>query len=276
MTVGRRSRDDWIGPRRRADESFAAQGCADPCDTFGGPGSLQLGPFSLAAGPFSSPAGACYTPVHCDGRLRTLADARQRPPTSSRDGAIVADESDPTRRPAHTLPGQPAFLRRWFGRLFVTTFVVLVILPVEVACVVVALHIWGTSDTTDKMAIAASLEVLLGMVVGLVAIFWGLLLTWFGVESAFTLEASGEIGTTKGKGTLQASAPGLVLFVGGMVLVGFCLYKPLQFSQSAPELKRVPIADKPSSEYDQFPSRSDLPKLPVGKPEPNPDSRGTK
>ena len=186
----------------------------------------------------------------------------------------MADESAKSR--VVPLAGYPASLRRWFGWLFWITFAILVVLPVVVAGAVIALHIWGKWDTIDKMAIAASLEVLLGMVVGLVAIFWGLLLTWFGVESAFTLEASGEVGNTKGKGTIQASAPGLVLFVGGMALVGFCLYKPLQFSQSAPELKRVPVADKPSTEYDEFPSRRDLPKLPAVNPELKPDSRGTK
>ena len=206
-----------------------------------------------AAGPFSLAVRVGYTPVHAAaGGVRRVVFRRQNGRRSRKHNAA---------RP-HTLPGQPAFLRRWFGCLFATTFGVLVCAPIAVSIAVILLHWLGKSDTTDKMAIAASLEVLLGMLVGLVAIFWGLLLTWFGVESAFTIDVSGEMGTAKGKGAFQASAPGLVLFVGGMALVGFCLYKPLQFSQSVPELRRAPIADKPSTDYDEFPSRGDLPKLP--------------
>ena len=86
-------------------------------------------------------------------------------------------------------------------------------------------------STTEKMALAASVQVAIGMVMGFVSVFMGLMITWFGIIAAF--EFSGTVGDKAGA-TLKGASPGLLFYLGGIILIGVSLYKPITYEEPSP------------------------------------------
>ena len=82
--------------------------------------------------------------------------------------------------------------------------------------------------TAEKMALASSIQVAIGMVMGFVSVFMGLMMTWFGINAAF--EFNGKAGT-QGEATLKSASPGLMFFLGGIILIGVSLRKEITYSE---------------------------------------------
>jgi hypothetical protein len=81
-------------------------------------------------------------------------------------------------------------------------------------------------STAEKMSIAASTQVAVGMMMGFVSVFMGLMMSWFGINAQF--EMSGKAGD-KSELSLTSASPGLLFFLGGIILIGFSLNKEIQF-----------------------------------------------
>lgn len=82
-------------------------------------------------------------------------------------------------------------------------------------------------STAEKMALAASVQVAIGMVMGFVSVFIGLMVTWFGISAAFEFGGKAE----KGELSLKSASPGLLFFLGGIILIGVSLYKPITYEE---------------------------------------------
>lgn len=93
----------------------------------------------------------------------------------------------------------------------------------------------------EKLAVAASVQVAIGMVMGFVGVFIGLMMTWFGINAAF--EFSGRAGE-KGDVSLKSASPGLLFFLGGIILIGVSLYKKIEYEEPGQIIGRVPVNGK--------------------------------
>lgn len=98
-------------------------------------------------------------------------------------------------------------------------------------------------DVTEKMALAASVQVAIGMVMGFISVFIGLMMTWFGLSATFTF--TGKSGD-RGELSLQSSSPGLLFFLGGIILIGVSLYKPITYEDRANFRERIRQDIKPN------------------------------
>ena len=85
--------------------------------------------------------------------------------------------------------------------------------------------------TMDATVLAASVQVAFGMIMGFVCVYLGLMMTWFGLESAYSLK--GSMGNDAGKveGALKSSSPGLLFALAGIVLIGVSLHKRIEFQE---------------------------------------------
>jgi hypothetical protein len=100
--------------------------------------------------------------------------------------------------------------------------------------------------TAEKMALAASIQVAFGMVMGFVSVFIGLMMTWFGLNAAFAF--TGKAGE-RGEVALQSASPGLLFFLGGIILIGVSLYKPITYEDRG-DTTRVPTNTKTQEAID--------------------------
>ena len=83
----------------------------------------------------------------------------------------------------------------------------------------------------NVMALAASVQVAFGMVIGFVCVYIGLMMTWFGIDAAYTFQGSLGAGGLKSEGAVKSASPGLLFALGGMLLIAVSLYKPIVFSE---------------------------------------------
>jgi hypothetical protein len=95
-------------------------------------------------------------------------------------------------------------------------------------------------STAEKMALAASVQVAISMVMGFVSVFMGLMITWFGINAAY--EFSGKAGE-HGDVTLKSASPGLFFFLGGIILIGVSLYKKITYEEPY-HVTQVPSSGK--------------------------------
>lgn len=96
----------------------------------------------------------------------------------------------------------------------------------------------GGLSTVERMALAGSVQVAFGMVMGFVSVFMGLMMTWFGLSASYAMTAkSGKMGEV----SLQSASPGLLFFLGGVILIGVSLYKPLTYEDHG-SVDKVPIS----------------------------------
>jgi hypothetical protein len=100
-------------------------------------------------------------------------------------------------------------------------------------------------STGEKMALAGSVQVSVGMVMGFVSVFIGLMITWFDISAAF--EFRGKI-NDKLDASLRSASPGLLFFLGGVVLIGVSLYKPITYREPG-DIERISL--KSNSETKQ-------------------------
>jgi hypothetical protein len=116
-------------------------------------------------------------------------------------------------------------IRQYFRPLFFLTLFVAMFLIVLIG---VGFY---TNATMATMALAASVQVAFGMVIGFVCVYIGLMMTWFGIDAAYTVKGSLGAGDVKGEGSLKSASPGLLFALGGIVLIAVSLYKPIVYEE---------------------------------------------
>jgi len=121
--------------------------------------------------------------------------------------------------------------RTWIAvSIFVSFPVLLVALLVSLGILlyVVISHSGEHLATGEKMALAGSIQVSVGMVMGFISVFIGLMMTWFGINAAFEFNGKS---SDKVDVSLKSASPGLLFFLGGVLLIGFSLYKPITYEE---------------------------------------------
>lgn len=146
---------------------------------------------------------------------------------------------------------------KWFGRAFVFLFLVTV---TWIGFLGVILWRAQPSDNpTATMAFGGLIQIVLGMTTGYICIFMGLMMTWYGIDAAYSLDAAGASGDSKGNIALKSASPGLVFAVGGMILVIASLYKVVVYRETG----NNPTFVAPTV-IDQSPSLTPNPPPPIG------------
>ncbi len=129
--------------------------------------------------------------------------------------------------------GQLDGFRHDIAKTIRDTFPWLFRLTVFVALALIGL-VWlgfAFSRTMDATVLAASVQVAFGMVIGFVCVYLGLMMTWFGIDAAFTLKGSGGAAGAKMEGALQSASPGLLFALAGIILIGACVHKEIKFEE---------------------------------------------
>ena len=116
-------------------------------------------------------------------------------------------------------------IQRNFQPLFVITMV-----AVGVLFVIIGIGVYRR-ETMATMALAASVQVAFGMIIGFVCVYIGLMMTWFGIDASYSFKGSLGGGGVTGEGALKSASPGLLFALGGMVLIAVSLYKPIVYEE---------------------------------------------
>lgn len=113
------------------------------------------------------------------------------------------------------------------------TFGLVVLSVVVVGIIVFCYKGENPSDAAvEKALMAQTIQVSLGMILGLVSISFGVVMTWVAIEAPFELHAKGGDPAAKVEVSVQSISPGIVLMIGGMLLAGYSLYLPIHFSRT--------------------------------------------
>lgn len=86
----------------------------------------------------------------------------------------------------------------------------------------------------EKYATIRLMQVSFGMLIGFCCVFFGILLSWLGITSAFSFGGSGQGAGGKASLTLQSASPGIALLIGGIILTGISLSKQIDFQLPGP------------------------------------------
>jgi hypothetical protein len=118
-----------------------------------------------------------------------------------------------------------------FGNTIKNYFPVLFILTVVIAASLIVLSAVGfvNERTMDATVLAASVQVAFGMVLGFVCVYIGLMMTWIGIDAAYSVEG----GVGSGTFVLRSASPGLLFALGGIVLVSVALHKQIVYEESS-------------------------------------------
>jgi hypothetical protein len=125
-------------------------------------------------------------------------------------------------------------LRVDFGKTINKYFRTLFIVTVLIALILVGLITTGffMGKTMEATVLAASVQVAFGMVLGFVCVYIGLMMTWVGIDAAYSVK--GDVGA--GAVALKSASPGLLFALGGMLLVGASLYKRIEYQENGMHL----------------------------------------
>jgi len=106
------------------------------------------------------------------------------------------------------------------------------------------------TGTADKLVLVAIMLVCFGMLLGLVVLLFGVAMTWLGVEAAFLFGLESKHETLPASLTFASASPGLLFATLGIGLIGFSLYKQIDYTQG--EITREGTPPKhPSPSLDQ-------------------------
>lgn len=81
-----------------------------------------------------------------------------------------------------------------------------------------------------KALMAQTVHASLGMILGLVAVSFGVVMNWVAIEAPFTLRMRHR--RSQSALLLQSVGPGIVLMLGGMILIGMALYMPIDYRET--------------------------------------------
>jgi hypothetical protein len=125
-------------------------------------------------------------------------------------------------------------LRIQFGSTINGYFPTLLRVTVFIALVLVLLVAVGFyfGKTMEATVLAASVQVAFGMVLGFVCVYIGLMMTWVGIDAAYSVR--GDMGG--GAVALKSASPGLLFALGGMLLVAVSLYKRIEYQENGMNL----------------------------------------
>jgi hypothetical protein len=189
------------GPRLIASRSLREGAMSDEVtastETNGGPAA------SAAVLPGAAPASAAAS-------SKAAAQAASRSPDASLDRLRV---------------NIARVIQRYFQPLFLLTVGTAIFL-----FLIIAVGLF-TGSTIATMALAASVQVAFGMIIGYVCVYIGLMMTWFGIDASYTFKGSLDVGSAKSEGALKSASPGLLFALGGMVLIAVSLYKPIVYEE---------------------------------------------
>jgi hypothetical protein len=165
-----------------------------------------------------------------------------QPEASQPNDAVQPDTRDQSEpQPLQELQAIRINIAKIVGRYFLPLLIVTVLFALFLIFIIGTQKV--TRDTTEKMALAASVQVAFGMVIGYVCVYVGLMMTWFGIEAAYSVKGSLGAQEAKGEVSLQSASPGLLFALGGMVLIAVCLYKPIEYKAKVPVTERdIPTA----------------------------------
>ena len=132
-------------------------------------------------------------------------------------------------------PSDPSMLdmRRGFAPLFWGLIVSTIVLLVANVGVIIFVFLSVRFDDLEKVLIAKLVQVSLGMLLGASCIFLGVLLIWLGIAAPLTLNLQSEAEAVKGNLVLKTASPGVALSMGGIVLIGVSLYRPVDYSRTS-------------------------------------------
>lgn len=150
------------------------------------------------------------------------------------------------REPSQELQAIRINIARIVGKYFLPLLIVTILFALFLIFIIGTQRV--TSDTAEKMALAASVQVAFGMVIGYVCVYIGLMMTWFGIEAAYSVKGTLSAQEAKGELSLRSASPGLLFALGGMLLIAVCLYKPIEYKAKVPVTERdiptTPPAEK--------------------------------
>jgi hypothetical protein len=138
-------------------------------------------------------------------------------------------------------------LRVDIGATIKKTFPWLFLITVFIALALIVLVGLGfmLDKTMDATALAASMQVALGMVIGFVCVYLGLMMTWFGIDAAYTFKGSLGAGEAKAEGALKSASPGLLFALAGIVLIAVSLHKRIEYQEGGFESRGVGASETP-------------------------------
>jgi hypothetical protein len=154
-------------------------------------------------------------------------------------------------------PRQPT-ITQMMGHVRVTTAVLFAgsyafLIVAVPALIVFMLCILGglfKGETIDRLALVCSLQVGLGMYLGFISLFFGVLMTWIGIDAAFEFGGTaGPENSRVAKIALSSASPGLLIAVGGLIVVVASLYKTIEFETTSPAHSRPHPGHGPISPY---------------------------
>lgn len=87
---------------------------------------------------------------------------------------------------------------------------------------------YASKSVQDVVVLVTVFQIALGMVMGLTCLAIGVAMCWVGIEVPFKLQL-GEGHVTPSL-LLQSMSPGIILLLGGMMLMYFSLYMPMELS----------------------------------------------
>lgn len=129
-------------------------------------------------------------------------------------------------------------IARIVGHYFLPLLIVTILFALLLVMIIATPAV--TRDTAEKMALAASVQVAFGMIIGYVCVYIGLMMTWFGIEASYDVKAGVGTGGSKGELSLTSASPGLLFALGGIILIAVCLYKPIVYESQVP-VRKVPL-----------------------------------
>ncbi|MBN72961.1 MAG: hypothetical protein CME32_27210 [Gimesia sp.] len=152
------------------------------------------------------------------------------------DSAAEQTDTDQERRKSTGTDERLKEIRNTFAPFFFwiigATFI---LITISVVAVLVIIFFYRgkdpISEAAEKALMAQTVHMSLGMILGLVAMSFGVVMNWLAIEAPFTIRARGG-GGQKAELFLQSICPGIVLMIGGMILVGISLYLPIHFVTS--------------------------------------------
>lgn len=141
--------------------------------------------------------------------------------------------------PKNAFEGEFTLIRKKFATPLLWAFFAILVFVGLFNLMMFGLIVFGGRETLDTMALVSTLQVGLGMVLGLVCVFMGLVVVWLSISAAESkVDAKGATAALN----IQTASPGLVFFVGGVILIGMSLYKPLTYEKKPETIGRVPFS----------------------------------